>query len=105
MDGPIVLVVSYNKTNHEVTISVTDTVDYLKTRIAGLTGVPKDMQKLVIKGYKNQSDNTTLKELAVSSGTKVLVIGSKPEEIEQVRYSEATLWNAYLSSASIYITS
>jgi hypothetical protein len=59
------------------------TVQELKQHLQDLTGVPVERQKLMFKGLmKNEQ---TLSEAKVSQGSKIMLIGSKDEDIKQVQ--------------------
>ncbi|XP_063961405.1 ubiquitin domain-containing protein UBFD1-like [Lytechinus pictus] len=74
--------VMYNKKKYDVRIGVESTVAELKTEIQTATGVPPAMQKLMFKGL--MKDEKTLKELKVTGGSKLMLIGSTPKAVMEV---------------------
>lgn len=81
--GEIVdLKVMYNKKKYDVRLGVECTVAELKTEIQTATGVPPAMQKLMFKGL--MKDDKTLLELKVTSGAKLMLIGSTPKAVLEV---------------------
>ncbi|KHJ48976.1 hypothetical protein D918_00094 [Trichuris suis] len=84
------LVVSYKREKLNVSLPAISTIKKLKETLETLTGnafrfapgVPRDMQKLTTK-CSLRNEDATLKSLQISSGTKFLLIGSKPEQITE----------------------
>ena len=75
--------VMYNKNKHDLECPVKETVASLKKRIESLFGVPTTTQKLLYKG--KVTDEMTLGEWGLKSGSKVIVMASKVEEIFNVQ--------------------
>lgn len=75
--------VVWNKKNYEVTFPVDETVDSLKQHIEKLTGLPVSMQKLMYKGLVKDGSKT-LRELNVSNGVKMMVVGSTINDVMKV---------------------
>lgn len=71
--------VLFNKVNYEITWEESKTISSLKQHIEGLTGVPVKMQKLMFKGLLK--DNQTLVEAKITSGIKIMLIGSRVKDI------------------------
>lgn len=78
-------IVVYNKNKYDITFNSNKTVKELKTYLQGLIGVPEDLQKVMFKGLAK--DNQTLKDLDVKSGAKVMVVGSKLDQVLAVSSS------------------
>ncbi|XP_030839786.1 ubiquitin domain-containing protein UBFD1-like [Strongylocentrotus purpuratus] len=76
------LKIMYNKKKYDVRVGVESTVAELKTEIQTTTGVPPAMQKLMFKGL--MKDEKTLKELKVTSGSKLMLIGSTAKAVMEV---------------------
>jgi hypothetical protein len=76
--------VSFKGTIYEATDrDLQSTILDLKQHLHDLTGVPVERQKLMFKGLmKNEQ---TLSEAKVSQGSKLMLIGSKDEDIKQVQ--------------------
>ncbi|XP_070580422.1 ubiquitin domain-containing protein UBFD1-like [Ptychodera flava] len=69
----------YNKQKHDVTFGLDETVATLKLHIQTLTGVPPAMQKVMFKGL--MKDDKTLRELKVTKGAKMMVVGSTLNDV------------------------
>lgn len=78
-------IVVYNKNKYDITFNSNKTVKELKTYLQGLIGVPEDLQKVMFKGLAK--DDQTLKDLDVKSGAKVMVVGSKLDQVLAVSSS------------------
>ncbi|KAJ7382596.1 Ubiquitin domain-containing protein ubfd1 [Desmophyllum pertusum] len=75
--------VVWNKKNYEVTFPVDETADSLKQHIENLTGLPVSMQKLMYKGLVKDGSKT-LRELHVTNGVKMMVVGSTINDVMKV---------------------
>ncbi|CAH8525154.1 unnamed protein product [Schistosoma rodhaini] len=85
---PISLTVLHNRVKHHLVFQSSTTIAEVKRSLEPLTHVPVDMQKLIFRGIL--SDNTTLGELSLpGKDVKLMLVGTKPSEAEQVRLSEA----------------
>ncbi|CAG2055842.1 unnamed protein product [Timema podura] len=71
--------VIYNKTKYDINFAVDDTVVQLKQYLQDVIGVPQAMQKVMIKGLAK--DERTLRDLGVVKGAKVMVVGSKLDDV------------------------
>ncbi|PSN43632.1 Ubiquitin domain-containing protein UBFD1 [Blattella germanica] len=71
--------VIYNKNKFDVNFLLDNTVGQLKQHLQGIIGVPQSMQKVMIKGLAK--DERTLRELGVTKGAKVMVVGSKLDDV------------------------
>lgn len=80
-------IVVYNKKKYDITFNSNKTVKDLKAYLQGLIGVPQHLQKVMFKGLAK--DDQTLKDLDVKSGTKVMVVGSKLDQIMAVSTNTA----------------
>lgn len=76
-------IVVYNKHKYDITFNSNKTVKELKAYLQGLIGVPENLQKVMFKGLAK--DEQTLKELDVKSGAKVMVVGSKLDQVLAVK--------------------
>uniref|UniRef100_A0A7M5X2J7 Ubiquitin-like domain-containing protein n=2 Tax=Clytia hemisphaerica TaxID=252671 RepID=A0A7M5X2J7_9CNID len=75
----------WNKSNYEMTkLGKSNTVADLREYIAELTGIPTNMQKIMFKGLV-KDDAKTLEEIKLTSGSKVMVVGSTVKDIEKVK--------------------
>ncbi|XP_072168131.1 ubiquitin domain-containing protein UBFD1-like [Diadema setosum] len=79
---PVNLKVMYNKKKYDVRVGVDSTVTELKAEIQNATGVPPAMQKLMFKGL--MKDEKTLRELKVTNGAKLMLIGSTLNDVLEV---------------------
>ncbi|KAM7433824.1 Ubiquitin domain-containing protein ubfd1 [Porites harrisoni] len=75
--------VVWNKKNYEVNFPVDETADSLKQHIENLTGLPVSMQKLMYKGLVKDGSKT-LRELNVTNGVKMMVVGSTMNDVMKV---------------------
>lgn len=71
--------VIYNKTKYDVSVCLEFTVGELKRQLMGLLGVPEKNQKVMFKGLLR--DEQTLTSAGVIKGSKLMVVGSKPNDI------------------------
>ncbi|XP_067671189.1 cyclin-dependent kinase-like 2 isoform X2 [Haliotis asinina] len=74
--------VIFNKQKYDVNFPLESTVSQLKAHVQSLTGVPAAMQKLMYKGLIK--DDMTLKDLKISKGAKVMVVGSTLNDVLSV---------------------
>ncbi|KAL4457255.1 hypothetical protein ABPG75_012120 [Micractinium tetrahymenae] len=72
--------VVFGKQSTTTSRPLSSTVAELKQDIAAHTGVPPENQKLLFKGQLK--DEQTLEAAGLKSGSKVIVMGSRPEEIK-----------------------
>lgn len=74
--------VIFSKSKYDITFPLDDTVAQLKDHLEVITGVPRTMQKLMIRGLAK--DSSTLREAGVTKGCKVMLVGSKLDDILSV---------------------
>ncbi|XP_043284278.1 ubiquitin domain-containing protein UBFD1-like isoform X2 [Venturia canescens] len=71
--------VIYNKRKIDVSFDLDGTIADLKTYLQNIITVPKAMQKVMIKVLAR--DEQTLRSLGVTNGTKVMIVGSKLDDV------------------------
>lgn len=89
VDSPsreITIKVVFQKQKIDVTIAETKTIAQLKEQIQPLIGVPVNMQKIMFKGMPK--DSATLIDSKIVNASKVMVIGSTPEDVLSITPSE-----------------
>ncbi|CAB3247660.1 unnamed protein product [Arctia plantaginis] len=69
----------FNKAKHDITFAYDATVLDLKSHLERICGVPQLAQKLIIKGMAR--DSMTLRQAGVVKGGKVMLVGSKMDDI------------------------
>ena len=74
--------VVFNKKKFDVTFDMDDTIGALKVHLADIINVPNTMQKVMIKGLAK--DEMTLRQVGVTNGSKVMVVGSTITDILEV---------------------
>ncbi|XP_048249927.1 ubiquitin domain-containing protein UBFD1-like isoform X3 [Haliotis rufescens] len=74
--------VIFNKQKYDVNFPLDSTASQLKAHVQSLTGVPAAMQKLMYKGLIK--DDMTLKDLKITKGAKVMVVGSTLNDVLSV---------------------
>lgn len=74
--------VIFNKSKHDITFGWDQTVRELKLHLELIIGVVQNAQKILIKGMAK--DDNTLRESGLVKGGKVMVIGSKMNDILSV---------------------
>ncbi|XP_008554904.1 ubiquitin domain-containing protein UBFD1 [Microplitis demolitor] len=74
--------VIYNKKKIDVTFPLDGLVIDLKNHLQNIISVPKEMQKVMIKGLAKDQD--TLRSLGVTNGAKVMIVGSKLDDVLSV---------------------
>lgn len=75
--------VVFNKTKHDITFAWDATVLELKAHLERICGVPQSNQKLIIKAMGR--DEMTLRKAGVVKGGKVMLVGSKMDDILAVK--------------------
>lgn len=75
--------VVFNKNKHDVSFAYDATVLELKAHLERICGVPQTAQKLIIKGMAK--DNVTLRNSGIVKGGKVMLVGSKMDDILAVK--------------------
>ncbi|CAG2187010.1 Ubiquitin domain-containing protein UBFD1 [Mytilus edulis] len=91
--------VIFNKQKYDVTFPIDETIAKLKSHIETLTGVPSAMQKIMFKGLAK--DESTLNDLKVTNGAKVMVVGSTLNDVLSVsKPSEKEIKEAAKSETS-----
>ncbi|EFN55612.1 hypothetical protein CHLNCDRAFT_133751 [Chlorella variabilis] len=85
----IAIKVTYGKQSVTTSRPLLSTVASLKADVAAHTGVPPENQvrKLLFKGMLK--DEQTLQAAGLKSGSKVIVMGSRPEEIKVTKLGQA----------------
>ncbi|XP_044735756.1 ubiquitin domain-containing protein UBFD1-like [Chrysoperla carnea] len=68
-----------NKTKHDVTSELDNTVEQLKTQLETIIGIPKALQKVMFKGLAR--DEQTLRAIGITQGAKVMIVGSKLHDV------------------------
>ncbi|XP_053973167.1 ubiquitin domain-containing protein UBFD1-like [Hylaeus volcanicus] len=71
--------VIYNKQRININFPLDGTVAELKAHLQNIISVPQAMQKVMIKGLAK--DEQTLRNLGVTKGAKVMVVGSKLDDV------------------------
>ncbi|XP_033629999.1 ubiquitin domain-containing protein UBFD1-like [Asterias rubens] len=74
--------VVFNKQKHDVSFDLDGTVSSLKIHLQTTTGVPSGMQKLMYRGL--MKDDKTLRDLKVTKGVKLMLIGSTINDVLEV---------------------
>lgn len=72
----------FNKTKYDIEFPLDNTIKQLKEHLTSIINVLPAMQKLMIKGLAK--DEKTLRELGVAKGSKVMVVGSKLDDLVSV---------------------
>ncbi|GAB1867961.1 Ubiquitin domain-containing protein UBFD1 [Camponotus japonicus] len=71
--------VIYNKRKISVNFALDGTVAELKTHLQKIISVPQAMQKVMFKGLAK--DDQTLRNLGITKGAKVMIVGSKLDDV------------------------
>jgi len=79
---PIDIKVVWNKTKYDVAVTPEETVADLKAKMQALTQLPPSMQKIMFKGLCK--DDKTMKDLKVTKGTKIMLVGSTLDDVISV---------------------
>lgn len=75
--------VVFNKVKHDITFAYDASVLDLKAHLERICGVPQSAQKLIIKGMAR--DTMTLRNAGIVKGGKVMLVGSKMDDILAVK--------------------
>ncbi|KAK9502531.1 hypothetical protein O3M35_011299 [Rhynocoris fuscipes] len=75
----IKFVVIHNKNKYDVEFPLDETVAKLKLHLQNLLGVPQSLQKVMYKGLAK--DEKLLREIGLCEGAKVMVVGSKLDDV------------------------
>ncbi|XP_043199260.1 ubiquitin domain-containing protein UBFD1-like [Amphibalanus amphitrite] len=78
----VTLNIVYKKQKLQVQAALDGTVETLKKQLHPLIEVPPSMQKVMIRGLAR--DDKTLRQLGVTSGAKVMVVGSTLNDVLSV---------------------
>lgn len=73
------LKIVWNKTKHDLKFPLDSTGSELKQKIHSITGLPPAMQKVMYKGLV--PEDKTLREMKVTSGAKIMVVGSTINDV------------------------
>ncbi|XP_043945233.1 ubiquitin domain-containing protein UBFD1 [Protopterus annectens] len=73
------LKIIWNKNKYDVKLPLDSTGTNLKEKIHALTGLPPAMQKVMYKGLI--PEDKTLREIKVTSGAKIMVVGSTINDV------------------------
>ncbi|KAM4813118.1 ubiquitin domain-containing protein UBFD1 isoform X3 [Urocitellus parryii] len=73
------LKIIWNKTKHDLRVPLDSTGSELKQKIHSITGLPPAMQKVMYKGLV--PEDKTLREIKVTSGAKIMVVGSTINDV------------------------
>ncbi|KAI9004629.1 WLM domain-containing protein [Gaertneriomyces semiglobifer] len=87
--------VSFRKVMLSVTLPGATTVSEMKAHLSNLPeiAIPPTALKLTLRGKANFPADATLRDVGVTSGTKILVLGSSQQEVDYVkRKDEAVKW-------------
>ncbi|XP_035728356.1 ubiquitin domain-containing protein UBFD1-like isoform X1 [Vespa mandarinia] len=71
--------VIYNKQKININFALDGTVAELKAHLQNIISVPQVMQKVMFKGLAK--DDQTLRNLGVTKGAKVMIVGSKLDDV------------------------
>lgn len=74
---------NFKREKYEITWPLDDKIASLREQIAKLTGVPIEMQKLMVKGAV-KDDSATLRSVGITPGAKVMLIGSTINDVMKV---------------------
>ncbi|XP_011642157.1 ubiquitin domain-containing protein UBFD1-like isoform X3 [Pogonomyrmex barbatus] len=69
----------YNKQKISINFALDSTVAELKTHLQKIISVPQAMQKVMFKGLAK--DDQTLRNLGVTKGAKIMIVGSKLDDV------------------------
>lgn len=72
-------IVIHNKNKFDVDFPLDDTVSKLKLHLQNIINVPQSLQKVMYKGLAK--DDKTLREIGITQGAKVMVVGSKLNDV------------------------
>lgn len=75
--------VVFNKAKHDITFAYDASVLELKAHLERICGVPQSAQKLIAKGMAR--DDVTLRMAGIVKGGKVMLVGSKMDDILAVK--------------------
>ncbi|XP_069124697.1 ubiquitin domain-containing protein UBFD1-like [Argopecten irradians] len=89
----------YKKQKYDVSYPMDNTIKNLKEHVETLTGVPAAMQKIMFKGLAK--DECTLRELKVTKGAKIMVVGSTLNDVLSMGKPSAKELEADAKSASV----
>ena len=84
----IVLHVTHRSNPYEVVLSPDATLADLQAQLENLTSVPPHMQKLLYKGKKAVSPETSVQSAGLSNGLKVTLLGNPEKAIEGLLEAE-----------------
>lgn len=80
--------VIFNKQKFDIRFDLNSTIGQLKAHLHSVIGVPREMQKVMVKGLAR--DEKSLKEAGVVAGSKILVVGSTFDDVLALSQSSTT---------------
>ena len=80
---------SFRGRTYTVDIPFSSPISGLTEQLEVLTGVPQSNQKLVWKGRKATSSDSTLEEAGLKPGVKVMLLGTTASELDTLKFTEA----------------
>lgn len=78
------VLVTFGSEKYNIPVMLNGNVADFKTKVAELSGVPENMQKLICKGVKLLEEKT-LRDCGVGDNSKIMLIGSRPAEVDNVK--------------------
>lgn len=96
--APVTFTVVYKKQKHPVSCSLDITVAALKQKLHSIIDVPPAMQKIMVRGLA--PDHSSLQQLGVTAGSKVMVVGSTLKDVMAISKPTASTAREDLYSSS-----
>ncbi|XP_018015254.1 ubiquitin domain-containing protein UBFD1 [Hyalella azteca] len=90
--------VIFNRKKYDVELPASSTIQQLKQHLAPMIDVIPSMQKVMVKGLAG--NDKTLAELGVTKTTKVLVVGSKFDEVITIKVDKLSATASSSSSST-----
>ncbi|XP_041986210.1 uncharacterized protein LOC121738306 [Aricia agestis] len=90
--------VVFNKNKHDITFAYDASVVELKAHLEQICAVPQSAQKLIIKGMAR--DSGTIRQAGIVKGGKVMLVGSKMDDILAVKSAPKEIFEEKSSSQS-----
>lgn len=72
-------IVIHNKNKFDIEFPLDETVSKLKLHLQNVINVPQPLQKVMYKGLAK--DDKTLRDIGITTGAKVMVVGSKLDDV------------------------
>ena len=80
--------VRHGKASHPLSLPAACTVGDLRAPLKDLTGIPTDLQSLVLCGILLEDDDATLSDAGVTEGCRLMLVGSERGVVDRLKQED-----------------